>query len=139
MSQSYGISRRRFVGTGAATLALAAVHSARAGSQDPLTPYRAIYDERFEVGRRFAREAAGLGWITRAIRGDVTQVWFHELDLRWKRGPAPIAGLTTAQSLFVLERLAWDVGMRVTLRDTVPSTQLVRWAIGLPARGGLRS
>jgi len=100
------------------------------------TPYRAIYDVRFEPGRLFASDALSRGWVTRAIRGDVTQVWFHELSVRWKRGPAPIAGLTTPQSLFVLERLAWDVRMRVTARETIPMTLLVRWAIDLPRAKG---
>jgi len=136
MSQSYGISRRHFVGTSVAALAFAAIRSTPA-AQEPLTPYRAIYDERFEAGRRFAGEAANHGWVTRGIRGDVTQVWFHELDVRWKRGPAPIAGLTTPQSLFVLERLAWDVGMRVTVREVDATTGLVRWVIRLPKTGGI--
>ena len=137
MSQNYWISRRHFVGTGAAALALAAVRPSRALSRDALTPYRVIYDERFEAGRMFAREAATLGWVTRAIRGDVTNVWYQELDVRWKRGPAPIAGVTTAQSLFVLERLSWDVGMRVTARETDPETHLVRWLIRLPEKRGI--
>jgi hypothetical protein len=105
------------------------------GSGTP-PPFRAIYDERFPDGRRFASDASSRGWVTRAIRGDVTNVWFHELAVRWKQGPAAIAGLTTEQSLFVLERLSWDVGMRVTERDTDGATQLVRWRISLPTRGG---
>jgi hypothetical protein len=46
-----------------------------------------------------------------AIRGDITDLWFHDLDLRWKQGPAPIAGLTTHGPLFCLERLAWGKGI----------------------------
>jgi hypothetical protein len=124
----YRFSRRQFVGVGTAVLALAAARPTRSVSEGSLAPFRTIYDERFEAGRRFARDAADRGWITRAIRGDVTQVWFHELAVRWKRGPAAIAGLTTPQSLFVLERLAWDVGMRVTFRET-HATHLVRWLV----------
>ena len=124
------VTRRQFVGTGAAALAVAALPATQWQSSQLPTPYRALYDERFEDGRRFATDALSRGWITRAIRGDVTQVWFHELSVRWKRGAAPIAGVTTPQSLFVLERLSWDVGMRVTVRDT--TGQLVRWLIDLP-------
>jgi len=115
-------------------LAAAATQPASSISRIAVTLYRAIYDERFEAGRRFASDALNRGWVTRAIRGDVTQVWFHELSVRWKRGPAAIAGLTTPQSLFVLERLAWDVGMRVTVRET-NATPLVRWLIASPNAG----
>ena len=113
-------------------MALPAVRLAQSRPPPLPGPYRAIYDERFQAGLEFASDAAGRGWITRAIRGDVTQVWFHELAVRWKRGPAAIAGCTTQLSLFVLERLAWDVRMRVIVRDTDPVTQLVRWRIDLP-------
>jgi len=128
MPHEYRFNRRQFMGVGTAVVAVAATQSASSILQNPLTPFRAIYDERFEAGRRFASAAIDRGWVTRAIRGDVTKVWFHELAVRWKRGPAPIAGLTTPQSLFVLERLAWDVGMRVTVRET-DATSLVRWLI----------
>jgi len=137
MPQDDSFSRRHVVTAGAAALALAAVRFPQALSQFPLWPYRAIYDARFEAGHRFARDAAIRGWITRAIQGDVTEVWYHELAVRWKRGPVPIAGLTTPQSLFVLERLAWDVGMRVGARDADRTAQLVRWVISVPTRRGI--
>lgn len=130
MLQDYHLTRRQFVGAGAAALAARAVPAALSANLP--TPYRAIFDERYEAGRRFAAEALNRGWVTRAIRGDVTHIWFHELSLRWKRGPAPIAGLTTAASLFVLERLSWDVGMRVRVREAVATTDLVHWLISLP-------
>ena len=136
MPHEYRFTRRQFVGAGTAVLAVAAARPARSLSEIPVTPFRAIYDERFAAGRRFASDAVERGWVTRAIRGDVTQVWFHELAVRWKRGPAAIAGLTTPQSLFVLERLAWDVGMRVTVRETHDATPLIRWLISSPTIEG---
>jgi hypothetical protein len=136
MLQNYRITRRQFAGIGAATLAVATVRATTPLlSEHPPTPYRAIYDERFEAGRRFAAEAVSRSWETRAIRGDVTHVWFRDLAVRWQRGPAPIVGLTTPESLFVLERLAWDVGMRVTACETDTATHLVRWMISLPKTG----
>jgi hypothetical protein len=51
-----------------------------------------------------------------SIRGDITDLWFHDLDARWKQSPAAIAGLTAQGALFCLERLAWDHGMRVVFR-----------------------
>jgi hypothetical protein len=132
-------TRRQMIGAGAAALALPTIGLPLWINPGLPAPFRAIYDERFDAGRRFASEASARGWVTRAIRGDVTNVWFHELAVRWKRGPAPIAGLTTEQSLFVLERLSWDVGMRVTARDIDATTHLVRWQISLPNRGGRSS
>lgn len=127
------LTRREAIGAGVAVLAIPAIDLSFHGSSDP-APFRAIYDERFAAGLRFASEAGMRGWVTRAIRGDVTNVWYHELAVRWKRGPASIVGVTTEPSLFVLERLAWDVGMRVTARHTDTTTHMVRWQISLPRR-----
>jgi len=128
-------TRRQVIGAGAAAVALPAVGWPLQMESGSPAPYRAIYDERFVAGLRFGSDASSRGWVTRAIRGDVTNVWFHELAVRWKRGPAAIAGLTTEQSLFVLERLSWDVGMRVTERIADSAKQLVQWRISLPTRG----
>lgn len=95
----------------------------------PLTVQRAVYDERFEEGRAFGREAEARGWPARAIRGDVTQVWFHDLDLLWKQRPAPVAGVTARDSLFCLERLAWDANLRVVSREEIKGTPLISWLI----------
>jgi hypothetical protein len=46
----------------------------------------------------------------------MTDLWFHDLYARWKKGPAAVAGLTAHGPIFCLERLAWDQGMRVTFR-----------------------
>ena len=77
-----------------------------------------IYDERFPKSLTFGWKMQSLGEPTHAIRGDVTNVWFHDLDPQWKQRPVPIAGLTAYGALFCLERLAWDHGMRVVVRET---------------------
>ena len=61
-------------------------------------------------------------------RGDITALWFHDLDLRWKRGPAAIAGMTDANALFCLDLLARDKGMHVASREERPGG-LVAWVI----------
>lgn len=132
MLQNDRLNRRTFLGAGGVALAIAAVPGSWGLSHDPLAPFRAIYDERLEAGRAFAAEALDHSWVTRAIRGDITQVWFRELSPRWRKGPAPITGVTTTQTLFVLERLAWDAGMRVTARDISTTTPAVRWVIDVP-------
>lgn len=78
--------------------------------------HKAIYDERFTEGAQFAAEITTLGIATRAIRGDITDVWFDDLDLRWRQSPVAVAGLTTESALFCLERLAWDHRLRVVFR-----------------------
>lgn len=78
--------------------------------------YKAIYDERYTEGVQFADEIKTLGIATRAIRGDITDLWFDDLALRWKQSPVAIAGLTTESALFCLERLAWDHRLRVVFR-----------------------
>lgn len=127
-------TRRQIVATGVASCVLPAIALPWQMNIGTPAPFRAIFDERFDAGHRFAREAIARGWEARSIRGDVTSIWFHELAVRWRQGPAPIAGLTTTQSLFVLERLSWDVGMLVTARSTIAGTPLVHWQIGLASR-----
>ena len=117
-------SRREFLQLGVAALTLPI--SARAGWQtasvetavgpEPARLYKVIYDQRHASSRAFAEEAKKLGAPIQAIRGDITDVWFNDLDARWKREPAAIGGLTEHGPLFCLERLAWDHGMRVVYR-----------------------
>jgi len=77
---------------------------------------KAIYDERFRDSVAFAREAETLRIPTHAIRGDITDLWFKDLDLRWRRDRAMVAGLTTECVMFCLEQLAWTHHMRVVYR-----------------------
>jgi hypothetical protein len=77
-------------------------------------PYhKVIYDSRVAAARAFGREAQRAVLPVHAIEGDVTALWFHDLDRQWRQGPVVIAGLTRAGSLFCLETLARDRGMRL--------------------------
>jgi hypothetical protein len=117
-------SRREFLQIGVAALALPI--SARtgvkrsagaiAGESAPAPLYKVIYDERHASSRAFAREVGRLGAPIYAIKGDITELWFHDLDARWTKEPVAIAGLTEHGPLFCLERLSWDHGMRVVYR-----------------------
>jgi hypothetical protein len=75
----------------------------------------------------FAREAAVLGIPRDAIRGDVTDLWYGSLSLRWRERPEATAGLTREDSLFCLEQLARDHRMRVVFRES--RGELVSWVI----------
>ena len=81
-------------------------------------PYRVIFDDRFAETRVFGEEAERLGGSVRSFAGDITDLWYQELDLRWRSEPTAIAGMTRHGPLFCLERLAWNAGMRVVYRAT---------------------
>ena len=115
-------------GLASSVLPVGALASAARAAQ-PLKIHRAVFDSRFAAGRAFAAEAQAKGWTTTAIQGDVTDVWYHHLHARWRKGPAAVAGVTAADSLWVLERLAWDAGLRVTSRTALPHEPLVAWLI----------
>jgi hypothetical protein len=78
--------------------------------------YKVVVDIRFAAGAAFADDADRLGASLVRITGDITDFWFHDLSLRWKQSPVPIAGLTGHGPLFCLERFAWDHGLRVVVR-----------------------
>jgi hypothetical protein len=117
-------SRREFLQIAGAALALPI--SARSGAKSAVASpagahaaaplYKVIYDERHASSRAFAAEVARLGAPVHAIKGDITDLWFRDLDARWKKQPVAIAGLTEHGALFCLERLSWDHGMRVVYR-----------------------
>jgi hypothetical protein len=114
-------SRREFLQAGLAAsllpVAASAAGSAAEASNPPLPYYKVIVDERFPASVAYGKEWKTRGAAVYAIRGDITDLWFHDLDHRWKQqGPAAIAGLTAHGPLFCLERLAWDHGMRVVSR-----------------------
>lgn len=116
------MDRRQVLQLGAAGAAVLAV-STRSAAASLIAPdalhqpiYKLIHDDRYESGRVFGRAAAELGAPSVAIQGDITDVWYNDLALRWRQGPAAIAGLTSFAALFCLERLAWDAGMRVVFK-----------------------
>ena len=116
--------RRTFLKTGITALALPTIArsgfalplSIANGSSSYVTPYKVIYDERFQDSLAFAAAAQDLGASIHGIRGDVTDLWYHDLYHEWKKGPAPIMGMTTTDALFCLQILAQDQRMRVVLR-----------------------
>ena len=125
-------SRREFLHMGVAALALpisagaglSLAGSAWSGEPAAMPLYKVVFDERFAACRAFAGEAQQLGLPTHAIRGDVTNLWYHDLSARWKQSPAPIAGLTQKGALFCLDLLARDQRMRlVFLGEHLPQPQ----------------
>ena len=120
-------TRREFVQTGMAAAVLAPFPAAAAAFASPQL-YKFIFDEHFPASVRVAQRAAHSGVAIHGIRGDVTGLWYHDLYFAWKKGPVPIAGITRADSLFCLEILARDAGLR--LKSRVEDGPLVSWVIG---------
>lgn len=114
------VSRREFIQAGVAVSALPAMASVTfmpaLAAAAPVPLYKAVFDRRFASSVAFGEAAASLGLAVHAIDGDITDLWYHDLDGRWRAGPAAIAGLTGHGALFCLERLAWDHGMRLVYR-----------------------
>ena len=134
------VSRREFLAGGIAISALpvmaglAAGEAGRAAAPGATPIYKVLYDERFPECCAYGRAAARRGFAVHAIRGDITDVWYHDFYPTWKRKPVAIAGLTAYGAFFCLERLAWDFGMRVSARDERPDG-LISWVIVPRGRG----
>ena len=114
-------NRREFLQTGVTLSALPMMSGqAVAGQVTPakLQP-RALHCFVFEGGYADARAVAAHadpGAALHAIDGDVTALWYDVLDRPLKNTPRAIAGITTGEALFVLERLGWDRGLKVVYR-----------------------
>lgn len=105
--------RREFLQAGI-TLSLLPLLSRRAYGAAALRAVdTVIFDQRFPKARDFAQQAGHAGLNCVAIQGDITDLYFHDLASRWNRGPTTIVGLSTKASLFCLEMLARDRGMRL--------------------------
>ena len=116
-------SRRNFLKCGLGVWAAGVLISPIAGQAPAVPYYKAVFDDRFTDARAFATGAAERGIPTAGIRGDITGLFFDDLDLRWKQGPVLLAGYTTPSSLFCLDLLARDRGMRLSHRVTTPTVQ----------------
>lgn len=68
-------------------------------------------------------EQAGFAAPVKWIDGDVTKLWFEQLDLRWRQPGFVLGGITGPDALWVLEVLARDRGRRVTTRKVLPATE----------------
>jgi hypothetical protein len=93
---------------GSSGASLAAFHGA--------LPYKVIVDARFRPCRAFGNGAAQLGCTIQPVNGDVTSLWFNDLQPRWAQRKETVVGMTTGASLLCLEQLAWDHWMRVVAR-----------------------
>ena len=121
-------NRREFLQMSLAASALPAIAAARPENAAPSSDQdvgrgHVIVEAMSPMARAFGEEAVRLGLEPHAIKDDITDLWCHTLDLHWKRRPVPLAGITLSTSLFCLETLARDYGMRVwfkAIHDSLP-------------------
>ena len=116
-------SRRQFIQSGVALSALssasvATLQTAFAAEDgtNALQLERFIFDTRFAEAYDTAQIMDTRGVPLSSTAGDLMDLWYSELDARWKQGPMALAGVTTEDALFVLETLANDHRMRVVFR-----------------------
>jgi hypothetical protein len=120
------INRREVMASGAAMLlARGALAAASPGGHAADGPARFVFvaDERAPAARAAARAATDASWrptndrgtVYRPFASDITPI-YDWLDLHLRATPASVAGVTTARSLFPIERLAWDRGLRTIYR-----------------------
>ena len=110
-------SRRQFLQSSIAVsgaLCGAPLAARAAGSEAPrLRLELFVLDRRFPESVAAAKHAAERGVALAATEGDLTSLWYHDLDLRWQAAPMTLAGVTTRGARFVLVTFAEDRGMRV--------------------------
>lgn len=82
-----------------------------------------VADTRYPASHAFAAEAARLGQRIAWIDGDITNLWYDELDVLWRSRKVTVSGLTAYGAFFCLERLALDRGLRVVFKGRTSSTR----------------
>ena len=118
-------TRRTFLQGCATTLGVALASTSMGGlaatlstpGRDSGTPlFGVVYDSSHPASTRFGAVSRRLGHRVHPIAGDVTEFWVEHLAAHWRKQPTAIGGMTHGDSLFVLERLGWDHGLRVVFR-----------------------
>jgi hypothetical protein len=112
------IDRRALLKSGAAFSGAALLPglSARALNQTEFDIERFVFDSRFDRAVEAARGAAAQRIPLCEVSGDLTSLWYNDLNLQWKQRPMTLAGVTGEDALFVLATLAPEYRMRVVRR-----------------------
>jgi hypothetical protein len=112
------VSRRTLLKLGAAGVAAALVESpaqalATASLGGVRKPVRALFDGRHAESRAFGAALAARGVATSEASGDIASLWYDDLKPRLQSQPVALVGLTDRATLFCIEELARDVGLKV--------------------------
>jgi hypothetical protein len=129
------IDRRQVLVRGGGALAalnlgLAARYASAAGVAQ--APRLFLVDTALPGSEAAADTARRAGIPVASFAGDFGTVWFDHLEPLWRRGPAPVAGLTTAGALFCAEQLARGHGLvcSVLSPGSVRQDAPLLWALG---------
>jgi len=112
------MTSRRTILRGAAALPLVSVPLTRAlaGGSGSLALERFIFDVRFAESGAIAEHVGHLGVALSPVADDLMTLWYDDLDLKWRKAPMSLGGVTLEDALFVLETFALDRGMHVVYR-----------------------
>ena len=131
-------NRRQFIQSGIALSAvssgiLSSVSASAAADSALLKLDRFVFDTRFAEAFAIAQRMETLGVKLSPFAGDLMDLWYGELDQSWKRAPMALGGVTTEDSLFILNTLAMDHQMSVVYRgehSIVDDAQMVHKLAG---------
>ena len=104
---------------------------AAAARDSELSIERFVVDSRVPDSIAAARAAAARGIQVSEVDGDLTSLWYDDLNLKWQQRPMTLAGVTGEDALFVLSTLAPQYRMRVVhqqqvgLRNQLPVYQWI--------------
>jgi hypothetical protein len=112
------MTNRRDVLRATAALPLVAAPFARAlaAARESLALERFVFDVRFAESGAIAEHIGRLGVALAPVADDLMTLWYDDLDLKWRKAPMALAGVTLEDALFVLETFALDRGMHVVYR-----------------------
>ncbi len=100
----------------AASLLGAPFSSALGASLRALPLERFVFDVRFAESGAIAEHVERLGVALSPVADDLMTLWYDDLDLKWRKAPMALAGVTLEDAFFVLETFALDRGMHVVYR-----------------------
>lgn len=84
-------------------------------------PFRdVIIDSRYAVAADLGALLKAQGATLLAITGDITDLWSRHLRTDWQCQPQALAGMTAEDSLFTLQLVAQDAGLRLMHRTEHP-------------------
>ena len=109
------LTRRELIQLGAAFAGTGTLAEARAFGRVRSVQFSAILaDANSSDAVVFGRAATARGMRLHPVGADMTELYLAQLSRGWRADvPMAVGGLTRAEHLFVIERLAWDVGARI--------------------------
>ncbi|MFV0481188.1 MAG: hypothetical protein ACK5LP_04315 [Campylobacteraceae bacterium] len=117
------MSRRTFIKSAIGTVALSsAPFKLKANWQDeklpPIENFDLIYDKNFTSSLDFVNILKGKTESIHEIAGDINTSLYNSLNDGFTKNKTTLIGIGSAESLFILEKIANDKGMRVIFKSS---------------------